>query len=35
MELDKISESYFETKRFLELTKTNLESCKLEFEKVE
>lgn len=35
MELDKISESYFETKRHLELTKTNLESSKLEFEKVE
>jgi|TARA_B110000285_G_C15088646_1_gene597713 hypothetical protein len=35
MELDKISESYFETKRHYELTKTNLESCKIEFEKVE
>ena len=35
MELDKISESYFETKRHYELAKTNLESCKIEFEKVE
>lgn len=34
MELDKVSESYFETKRLYEVAKTDLESCKLEHEKV-
>lgn len=34
MELDKVSESYFETKRLHEVVKTDLESCKLEHEKV-
>lgn len=35
MELDKVSESYFETKRHLELAKTNLENTKIEFEKAD
>ena len=35
MELDKVSESYFETKRHLELAKTNLENSKIEFEKAD
>ena len=34
MELDKVSESYFETKRLYEVAKTDRESCKLEHEKV-
>lgn len=34
MELDRLSESYFETKRHFELTKTELESLKVEHEKV-
>ena len=34
MELDKVSESYFETKRMHELMKTNLEAVKIENEKV-
>ena len=34
MELDKVSESYFETKRMYELMKTQLESVKMENEKV-
>lgn len=34
MELDKVSESYFETKRLYEVVKTDLESSKLEHEKV-
>lgn len=33
MELDKVSESYFETKRLYEAVKTELESSKIEFEK--
>ena len=34
MELDRLSEQYFETKRHLELTKTELENLKVEHEKV-
>lgn len=34
MELDKVSESYFETKRLYEINKTNLENMKIEMEKV-
>lgn len=34
MDLDKVSESYFETKRLYETVKTDLESRKLEHEKV-
>ena len=34
MELDKVSESYFETKRLHEAGKTELESRKVEYEKV-
>ena len=34
MELDKVSESYFETKRLYELAKTQNESQKLEYDKV-
>jgi len=34
MELDKVSETYFETRRLYELMKTQLESVKLENEKV-
>lgn len=34
VELDKVSESYFETKRLYETAKTDLESRKLEHEKV-
>lgn len=33
VELDKVSESYFETKRLYEAAKTDLESRKLEHEK--
>ena len=33
-ELDKLSESYYETKRLYELQKTQLESYKIENEKV-
>jgi hypothetical protein len=34
MELDKVSESYFEIKRMHEISKTSLEGQKIEFEKV-
>jgi exonuclease VII small subunit len=34
MELDKVSESYFETKRLYEANKTELEGTKLDYEKV-
>jgi len=34
MELDKVSESYFETKRLHEVLKTNFESMKIENEKI-
>ena len=34
LELDKLSESYFEVKRLHELSKTSLESLKIENEKV-
>ena len=34
MELDKLSEKYFETKRLYELSKTSEESMKLEYNKI-
>mgnify|MGYP001050691807 CR=1 FL=1 len=34
MELDKVSENYFEIKRMHEISKTNLENQKIEMEKV-
>lgn len=34
MELDKISENYFETKRHYEVSKTQLESSKIEYDKL-
>jgi len=34
MELDKVSESYFETKRLYDISKTQLDSGKLEYEKI-
>ena len=34
MELDKVSENYFETKRLYEVSKTQLESSKIEYDKL-
>ena len=34
MELDKVSENYFEAKRMAEMHKTNVDSIKIEHEKV-
>ena len=34
MELDKVSENYFESKRLYEISKTQCESQKIEFEKI-
>ena len=34
LELDKISEKYFETKRLYELSKTSVDSIKIEYDKV-